>query len=1137
MGLAVTPELQDPHSRADTSPSSLNLTLTPDLHPPLLQHTHQESPIWLPVTLFSSDSEIHTNALLDSGASSNFINHEIVLQYNIVTIALNRQIKVELANGQQSIMVTHATVPLRMSIDTHVEITQFYVTDLKTYPVILGISWLKQHNPIIHWSPSLVILKSGHCRHHCGIDSSLVIRGMDKPRMISFASMAHSVDPGTSQIPDKYEDFADVFSKQTADTLPESRPGLDCEIRLKENQELPSVKPIYRLSEPESLGLRKYLDEMLAKRFIRPSTSSIAAPIFFVSKPGGGFRPCVDYRTLNNITVKDKYPIPIMDTLIDQLSRAHIFSKIDLRTAYNQVRIAEGHEWKTSFRCRYGQYEYLVMPFGLTNAPSIFMKLINSIFSDMIDHYVVIYLDDILIFSRSQEEHNRHVRNVLQRLREHRLFAKLEKCEFDLTSVEFCGLVVSQDGIHMAPIKTKAVDEWPTPTTLKALQSFLGFINFYRRFIPAFAKIALPLTALTRKDVPFVWSPECDSAFTSLKSLVTSSPVLRIPNPSLPFVVETDASDFALGAVLSQQDPVTAKFHPCAYRSQKLSGAELNYSANDKELLAIVRAFEDWRHYLLGSSNISIRCDHKNLVYFKSRQHLTPRHARWAMSLSDYPFTIDHISGTSNAAADALSRRNDHFPVEEERRERLERTILAIIEIKEKTAQRAIISARHDSPSAGHFGVAKTMHNIQRDFSWAGMKKMVKHHIKTCIVCQQNKASRHKPYGLLQPLPVPDSRWVSVTMDFIVKLPKSQGHDSILVVVDRATKMAHFVPCSESITSRETAELFINNVFKLHGLPQQVISDRGPQFRSQFWKQLLEILEIKVSLSTAYHPETDGQTERVNQVLEQYLRCFISYEQNNWVQFLPLAEFAYNNSFHQSTGTTPFYANYAFHPRSDLLTNGKPSSNNPVANDYSEALNAIFDNVQKHLTKAQEDYRTYANQLRQHHQFQIGDQVWLLTKNISTTRPNRKLDYKRIGPFRIKEQINNVTFNLDLPDHMHIHPVFHVSLLEPYHAPDQRPNIVQPPPILTDPDGDFYMIDYIVDVRTPSTSPNRRWEWLVHWFGYSEADRTWEPASHFENTIDTLFDFYQTNGLHKSQPQNLTRLVFGKNYKPTRKGG
>ena len=380
----------------------------------------------------------------------------------------------------------------------------------------------------------------------------------------------------------------------SARTKPPHRP-YDCAIDLQPGASPPRGR-LFSLSAPEKVAMESYINDSLAAGIIRPSSSPAGAGFFFVEKKDKSLRPCIDYRGLNDITAKIRYPLPLISSAFELLQGATIFTKLDLRNAYHLVRIREGDEWKTAFNTPNGHYEYLVMPFGLTNAPAVFQAMVNDILRDMLNKYVFVYLDDILIFSRSLENHIHHVQTVLQRLLENSLFVKAEKCEFHRASITFFGYIIGQRNIQMDPEKVSAVTTWPNPEDRKQLQRFLGFANFYRRFIRGYSIIAAPLTMLTSSKTPFRWSPAAEAAFRELKVRFTSAPILQVPDPDRQFVVEVDASEVGVGAILSQRAAVDQKLHPCAFFSRRLTPAERNYDIGNRELLAVKLALEEWCH-------------------------------------------------------------------------------------------------------------------------------------------------------------------------------------------------------------------------------------------------------------------------------------------------------------------------------------------------------------------------------------------------------------------------------------------------------------------------------------------------------------------------------------------------------------
>ncbi len=1187
----------------------------------------------VPLKIDFHPHSIRVKALLDSGASACFIDRDFVKRHNLPIVRKKYPVAVEVIDGRPLISgdVTHETKPLDIILEGHRSTIVFNIISSPSNPLVLGLSWLEMINPDIDWKKRKItyrtIVSHISSRHPRNIPnpSPYQVQGskVKVPLMVGARAFIRAAKKGSmfaiyatpisqpvqepTKLPAKYEEYRDVFEKKNADTLPQHRP-YDCGIELQEGAQ-PPFGPIYGLSQNELAALRDYLDENLAKNFIRHSKSPAGAPILFVKKKDGSLRMCVDYRGLNKVTIKNRYPLPLISGLLDQLGQARIYTKIDLRGAYNLVRIKEGDEWKTAFRTRYGHFEYNVMPFGLTNAPAIFQHLMNDIFREYLDDFVVCYLDDILIFSKNEEDHINHVRLVLEKLRTAGLYAKMEKCVFHQPQVEFLGYIISGKGLSMDPKKIQTVIDWKNPATVRDVQCFLGFANFYRIFIQNYSKIAAPLTRLTCKD-KLEWNAEADQAFEALKKAFTTAPILTHPDFQKPFFLETDASDFALGAVLSQPDK-DGRLHPVAFHSRKFTAAEINYEIHDKELLAIVNSFQEWRHFLEGAQHpVVVYTDHKNLEYFMSAKVLNRRQARWSISLSRFNFVITYRPGSQQIRSDALSRRAYLAPKEGDAAYDQQKTILikpeqlqlktvrtttsvdasflqdirvslqsdplalklknnvgvsnprefpspdsqvpdsevidsespnqptpssrvsrprettqddidprfqfrdgllyyqGLLYVPEGPCRLRVLQSRHDFPSAGHFGYNKTMELLSRDFWWPQMWKTVKDYVTTCDTCSRSKIPRHRPYGLLQPLPIPETPWTSISMDFIVDLPPSKTFDSIFVVVDRLTKMAHFIPCHKTVTGEETARLFVDNVYRFHGLPNDIISDRGTQFTSKFWQSLFKILGVEIKLSSAYHPQTDGQTERINQVLEQYLRCSINYHQDNWVDLLPLAEFAYNNTLQGSIQQTPFFANYGHHPRFDQFNLN--ISENPAATDLATRLSDIQKQMKQSLLEAQEHQKTNADKSRKEHpKISIGDKVWLLRRNLKTRRPSDKLDYRRLGPFPVVKQINKVAYRLELPTSMKIHPVFHVSLLEPYKESTLPGRVQEPPPPIEIEGDEEFEVSEILDSRIH----RQRLEYLVHWQGYDISERTWEPASNLENAPEMIQEF------HRQYPQ------------------
>ena len=987
--------------------------------------------------------------------------------------------------------------------------------------------------------------------------------------------------------------FRDVFPEELPAGLPPSR-EVDHKIELVPGATPPS-RPTYRLSSVELLELKKQLDELTKAGFIQPSKSPFGAPILFVKKKDGSMRMCVDYRALNNVTIKNNYALPRIDELFDRLQGAQYFTKLDLRSGYHQIRIAAGDAPKTAFRTRYGHFEFLVLPFGLTNAPATFMHLMHQTFRDQLDDFVLVFLDDILIFSKTAEEHVKHVQTVLEILRKEKLYAKASKCEFFKTEVEFLGHHVGRDGIRMMDDKLQAINEWPGPKKAGDVRAFLGTAGYYRKFIRNFSAIAAPLSELTKDTVKWEWGPSQQSAFDKLKHALVSGPVLALPDDSLPFVVHTDASGFATGAVLMQDQGQGLR--PISYLSKKMLDAETRYPVHEQELLAIIHALRNWRCYLSGRK-FRVMTDHKSLQHFKTQPMLSGRQSRWKDIIADYDFDIEYVKGDTNVVADGLSRRPDHqhsssllvqssinflstgpavlqhcsellklgifsgeravqssisaitsdsLAVEIDRAAAADPSYQELLIRKHKRTdvvqvhngrlvagdrvyvpndlvlQTRILQECHDSLLGSHLGKDKTIEQVKRRFYWSGMDAMISKYVTSCDECQRNKPSQQATMGLLRPLPIPDLPWQQVSMDLITALPRSRsGNDAIVVFVDKLTKMVHYAPTTTNVTAPQLATIFMREIVRLHGVPESILSDRDPRFTAHFWGAFWDQLRTTLTMSTAYQPQTDGQTENANKTLEQLLRSCINFEQTDWDEHLAAAELAVNNSKHASTGFTPFYLNSGREvsmPLDQAVAGLRPSSLNPEAADRIRRLQADLTQAREHIERAQQRQAKYADQHRRAVTFVVGDRVLLSTahlKMVGADRRTPKFAAKYFGPFVIKRVVNANAYELDLPSRLRIHPVFNISRLKPYQDPSSFPSrpssVTRPPPEIALEDGaEVYQVESILAKRGSGT----RAQFLVKWLGYPEWEATWERASslrqsaaeavvEFEATVDRL---------------------------------
>jgi hypothetical protein len=573
--------------------------------------------------------------LFDSSASNSFISQKFSAKCQLPFYHTKGSFMIATLGGKITTNQLNQSVPIQLG--SHMIKTTLLVLGLENVDIILGTNWMTRHQVVLDVASRIVEINSPIYGSF-----TLFLPSQDSTQSCAFAM----TELPLKKIPVVYE-YADVFP----DELPGMPPDRDIEFTIElQPGTTPISKRPYRMPPAELVELKKQLQELVDKGFIRPSTSPWGCPALFVKKKDESLRLCIDYHPLNTVTIKNKYPLPRIDVLFDQLVRAKVFSRIDLRSSYHQIKIRASDIPKTAFLTRYGLYEFLVISFGLTNAPAYFMYLMNYVFMPELDKFVVVFIDDILVYSKNEEEHARHLHIVLQRLREHHLYAKLSKCDFWLKEIKLLGHTISQAGIVVDPDKVQELMNWKPPTTVRQIQSFLGLASYYRRFIPYFSRIAKPITQLLKKEAKFVWGHKCEDAFHTLRQHLTTSSVLAQPNSTKPFDVYYDASGTGLGCVFMQDNRVIA------YASRALKPHEQNYPTHDLELAAVVHALKMWRHYLMGT-HCNIFTDHKSLKYIFTQANLNMRQRRWLELIKDYDLEVHYHPGKANVVADALSRK------------------------------------------------------------------------------------------------------------------------------------------------------------------------------------------------------------------------------------------------------------------------------------------------------------------------------------------------------------------------------------------------------------------------------------------------------------------------------------------------
>lgn len=1041
----------------------------------------------------------------------------------------------------------------------------------------------------------------------------------------ALAVAAHSV-MGIDYVPDEtlvdarlkefsqYAMFKDVFSKRASDELPPFRDSVDHKIDLKEENTIGHA-PLYRQSTEELLAVKQYLMDNLDKGFIVPSNSPFASPVLFVKKQDGSLRFCVDYRKLNALTIKDQHPLPLIDETLARISQAKIFTKLDIRQAFNRIRVDPDSEELTTFRTRYGTFKYKVLPFGLTNGPATYQRYMNKILFDFLDDFCTAYLDDILIYSNNLVEHETHVKKVLARLREAGLQVDIKKTEFHTTRTKYLGFIISTNGIEVDPEKIEAITKWKVPRNVKAVQSFLGFCNFYRRFIKDYGRVAHPLHNLCRKDLPWYFDASCKTAFETLQRMLTTTPLLQHYNRDYETQLETDASDGVVAGVMSQRKKGSDdEWLPVGYYSKTMNPAEMNYQIHDKEMLAIVQSFKQWRADLTSAtSSIQVWTDHRALEYFMSTKTLNQRQARWAEILADFDFLISYRAGKDNGKPDLLTRldydtaaqqaiksahrttillpakyldpqivqdlkvqpqgcdlngialaaldsnlpvtfmddlfqANRTHPSLEEHRELarkghadwtltshgllLFKTRLELPESNEVLIiHTELIKAVHASLLTAHPGVTKTMALLRRFYHWKGMQATVERYIANCHECGRAAIPRDKTPGFLHPLPIPDRPYQHLSMDFMSYSKDQHGYDMVFVVMDRLSKKSLSIPCHKKSGARELAAIFLVHVFRHHGFPKSIVSDRGPQFISSFWNEFCEILGIKVKLSTAFHPQTDGQTEIMNQYLTLRLRPFMNHYQNNWSELLPMMDYAQLTLKHSSIGMTPFELLNGYPADSTwnwetALDPNKPITakerlNRQEAQDFAKRMHDAWLFAREVLQKKQNRMAETVNKGRREINWEAqpdnkpNDKVYISTKNWKTNRPSRKLGEQQAGPFEVIAKEGH-SFRVQLPNSMAIHPVFNPEKLrKDPNNPLPGQNNPEPEPLYVTEDAEYEVQD-IIAVKSARGSLKYRAQWVG-----CDDDPEWYPASDFKYSPLKLREFHLANPALPGPPAQL----------------
>ena len=837
------------------------------------------------------------------------------------------------------------------------------------------------------------------------------------------------------------------------------------------------ARPIRQMPRPvphhQKAEVDRQLDDMLQKGIIKPSSSDWASPILMVRKADGSLRFCLDYRRVNAVTKHDAYPLPNVNDCLSSLGPdSCMFSHLDLASGYWQVEAHPETQEKLAFTTHRGLFQPVVQPFGPRGGVAHFSRIMSALLGSLQWHMLLIYLDDLLIFSRTFEEHLSRLGMVFKILIEANLKLKPSKCSIGMKSVNFLGHKISAAGVTPSEEKVSAVSEWSTPSNLEEVRKFLGFASFYRSYVPGFADKAEPLHRLTRKKVEFTWDSSCERSFKMLKDCLVSKPVMAHPDFSIPFILTTDASATGLGAVLSQVQK--GKERPIAYASRSLNAAEKNYSTTERECLACVWATDHFRYYLAGAEFI-LQTDHNPLVYLQGIKEPQGRLARWILKLEQYKYKMVYKAGKDIPHADSLSRqapsvavmklpfefdstiweeaqdqdtdlqkvrryvRLGRLPLESESRavkdyfKKMDARVVVeqgLLFIKgqykrkpirqlivPKSLVHRVLEKGHDE--GGHLGEDRTLETIRMKFYWSTMFRDVKQWCSSCKVCQLRKHPRERPRAPLQYPPIASKPGQVISLDFVGPLPETpRGNKHILVITDMYSKFAEALPLPDQ-TAETTAGALWKGYFCRQGLPEILHSDQGRNFEAAVIQHLCVLLNIRKTRTSPYHPSGNGQCERYNKTLIELISMQMkSEDQTDWDQWIPMMLFAYHSTIHSSTGYTPFQLHMGRQPRTpfdtlaDTMIDTKHKSAQAYLKEIQSQMSEIHRNAQGHLLKAMETRKRTHDRKLNFRQYAKGDMVLLRQLACKPGLKPKLIKERWTGPWKVDQVRGPVNYRI-----------------------------------------------------------------------------------------------------------------------------
>ena len=1230
----VIPGPQEPPQNPDPSPLSAFAASVSTISSASLQITADNcgaAPVANPETTGKLEYVIYLGdlpaiALLDHGASASFVNQAWCLRNALSPQPLKTPLALTQFAGQGPRVVSRLRAPVVKFAGKQKPWT-FLVAERTPAEIVLGLDFVRKwalcHNPIndhviavdpedtrVVWEAQEVPIMSVRTSpeanaHHIQVvtpeeemavfeDRLVTPRPQKKTKsslieaevaqgvlMLSCHSVTansevdqqalflflEQLDPALRSLTDK---FPRVFS--APDKIPPLR-DVTHNIRLKPYSH-PARRSPFPLGDSKLEAMKTQVAELRDMGWITPSVSPWGAPILFVKKKEGAWRMCVDFRDLNAVTIDDSFPLPRLEMLLHRAGTATVFSKLDLASGFHQIALEPHSRPLTAFRlpepvAGNTHWEWRVIPFGLKNAPPTFQRAMTAALGGC-EGFCTVYIDDILVFSHTKDEHLRHLDIIFHRLETGAYHVRLTKCEFMKEEVEYLGHTLSSHGLSTAPHKVEALHAWQPPLrSAKQVRQFLGLVMWYRNFIPHLATIAAPLFRLTSKRSLIQWSPACAEAFHSIKALVTQAPVLARWERGRKTRVITDTSKVGIAAVLEQQH--TQGWRPIAFWSRGMKDAKTRYSTTDREWLAVVEAVSKRWRYFLEDQPFTLLSDH---VALERKLHksthdppLNDRQSRWVEALMSFPLTFQHIPGNLNHVADALSRvpliansitviksiyvglisllqiaaeqdpeyhsqinECEKDPRKGSIKEGLIHSPQGCIRVPRNSGIRTfLLSEAHDNITSGHFGEEKTLARLNQHWSWKGDAQDVAAYVKSCVRCQKVKHHPCKPPGLLFPITAHAPGEI-ITLDFVSKFhPAARtAHQQCLVITDKFSRFVFLEGCSLMASALDTANMFIRRVIPLLGVPRKVISDRGPQFTAALWEEVLSMLGSTRALATAHHPQTDGQSERSVQTIIQLLRTYASNLFDRWEEKLPLFELAINTSINASTKRAPHEILFGRNPATPLILGPMsdtppepPPDTEPIHDPVPEVtedwvkqlrldLKQIHDQVETNQIIAQDKQKKQYDHNRNSLYLLPGSLILLSTEShvVHPDAPRKQIE-KFQGPYVVEKQVHPNAYRLrGLPPS--VPKTQNVRFLKPFHPSparfDGRPMPEVALPTLVDGE-----IEWEVQTILNHRNLKSGLKYLVQWKNTNQTQ--WLREHNLANCPDLLHQYHRTHQL------------------------